>query len=269
MESSLTDSNNDMIPSYEESLKQGASRGPAFESKGESRYYATGSLTQQLSNVRTQRINTILASYIDPLLQSQALAGLCKTTLVLVPSNITALQRSSLSGANDIVEGSGDNIGHDSGEAVVGFPSADYVKLVRLHGEEYVLEFLRQPAVINELDGALKARLKATGHIVTDSSPATVPQSPVVSPTSTESPKPKRGFFSRRAGKPENVPSEPQTPASTSESTWRLPQDETILTGHVRVKVGLQEVCLRVVTEMGLYETRTGKAVVVNMEIGS
>lgn len=38
--------------------------------------------------------------------------------------------------------------------------------------------------------------------------------------------------------------------------------------GQVSVKVGLREVCMRVETEMGLYETRVGMAVVVDVEMG-
>ena len=39
--------------------------------------------------------------------------------------------------------------------------------------------------------------------------------------------------------------------------------------GETRVVVVLREVCLRVVTEMGLYETRTGQAVGVSVEVGA
>lgn len=48
-----------------------------------------------------------------------------------------------------------------------------------------------------------------------------------------------------------------------------MPSSASLGAGQVRVKVGLQDVCLRVVSEMGLYETRTGVAVVVGVEIGS
>ncbi|MCJ1484029.1 hypothetical protein MMC06_004197 [Schaereria dolodes] len=256
----------EIIPTYEESIEQGAFANTSSDNKSHAQQNQT-SLSQQLANVRTYRINSILSAYIDPLLQSQASAGLFKTTLVLVPSNTIELQRTSWkeNDANDIIEGSGDAISHSSEEAVIGFPSEDYIKLVRLHGEEYVLEFWRQSAVIVELEGALKARLQASGHKLVESSEGGAP-SVAASLPMTESPKAKRGFFRRSSERKNSVPT-PISPAS--ESTWRFVKESAIDPGHVKVNVGLQDVCLRVVSEMGLYETRTGKAVVVQIEIGT
>ena len=272
MDPSFTAPSDDDIPSYEESLQQGASQGASTDSKNKTFQDPPLSLTQQLSDVRTHRISSILKAYIDPLLQSQALAGLYKTTLVLVPSNITALQRSALSAKDDsdVIEGCGDTVSNDSGEAVVGFPSSDYVKLVRLHGEEYTLEFWRQPAVIAELNSALGARLQASGHRLVESQTPTGRQTAIIGPTSSQTPKAKKGFFRRSSGKASNASVISQSSSMVNpESSWRLPQEQAVDPGHVEVKVNLQDICLRVVTEMGLYETRNGKAVVVNINIGS
>ena len=260
---------NDMIPTYEESLQQGASPDAAIELKGKSQRDPSDSLNQRLSSVRTERINAILEDYIDPFLQSQALSGLSKTILVLVPFNSAGLQCSHSSGGSNVIKGSGDNISNDGGEVVVGFPSTDYVKLVRLQDEEYTLEFLRQTAVVTELSSALRAKLKATGHKVTPS--ATTESLPAVENSSPlkESPKVRRGIFQRRSKTTEKATDEPQPTAATSDSTWRIPAEEALLEGYVRVNVGLQEICLRTATEMGLYVTRTGKAVTVSIEIGA
>ncbi|MCJ1243611.1 hypothetical protein MMC30_000808 [Trapelia coarctata] len=260
------DLNDDDIPSYEESVQQGATGGSAPVSKGKTQSEPQ-SLTQQLSNVRSHRINSIISTYIDPLLEAQSLSGLFKTTFVLVPSSTHALQRLSQASddSSDIVEGYGDAISNGSYEAIVGFPSQDYVKMVRLHGEEYTLEFWRQPVVIKELDTALKARLQASGHSIFETGATSQQSQPTSLPV--ESPKAKKGFFSRKSTASPSLP--PPPPCPVSGGGWRFEKEDVLDPGHVRVKVGLQDVCLRVVTEMGLYETRTGKAVVVNMEIGS
>lgn len=272
MDPSLTALSDDGIPSYEESLQQGVSWGPSTDSKNTTVQETPLSLNQQLSDVRAHRISSILKAYIDPLLQSQALAGLYKTTLVLVPSNVTPLQRAVLSANDDsdVIESSSDTVSHDSAETVVGFPSTDYVKLVRLHGEEYVLEFWRQPAVIAELNSALGARLQASGHRLVKLQSPTGQQTAAISPTSPEPSRAKKGFFRRSSGKASNASVISQSsPIVNPESNWRLPQEKAVDPGHVKVEVGLQDICLRVVTEMGLYETRNGKAVVIHINIGS
>ena len=83
-------------------------------------------------------------------------------------------------------------------------------------------------------------------------------------PTSPKGPK--RSFFSRRASEKTAPVSHPVV---GSASAWSTPSSTSPGAGQVRVKVGLQDVCLRLVSEMGLYETRTGMAVVVGVEIGS
>ena len=252
------------IPTYEESIRETASA-ESYRGEKSSSYVSPPSLTQQLASVRSHRINAIISTYIDPLLQSQALAGLFKTTLVLIPSNTTSLQQTSSSSndSDEITEGSASNA---SKEEVVGFRSEDYIKLVRLHGEEYTLEFWRQPTVIKELDSSLKAKLQASGHRMAEDTAARRPQPAPANPL-PEPVLPKRGFFRRKPS--ETLNPVPAKPNPLPEGTWRYVPDENISPGHVRTKVKLEDVCLRVVTEMGLYDTKTGKAVVVNIEIGS
>ena len=266
MDPTIICADDEIVPTYEESVEQGAFSKSSSNTKLHYHSRPAASLTQQLADVRTYRINSILTAYIDPLLQSQALAGLFKTTLVLVPSNITALQRPSSTGfgVRDVIEGSGDAISNDDREAVIGFPSEDYIKLVRLHGDEYTLEFWRQPAVINELEAALKARLQASGHRLAGLEEAEKPAAAII-PSPAESPRTKRSFF-RRTSKTAAAPS---ITNPEPEGNWRSVKETALDPGHVRVSVRLQDVCLRVVTEMELYETRTAKAVVVGIEIGS
>jgi hypothetical protein len=250
------------IPTYEESVQQGARAGPATDAKEALGHDGAASLTQQMAGVRGQRISAIITSYIDPLLQSQAAAGLFRSTLVLVPSNTESLQSPTyVTYSSDVIEGSGDAISQNSEEAVIGFPSEDYVKLVRLHGDEYTAEFWRQPAVIAELDSTLKSRLAASGHKIAESAPSTP------APAPAPAPEPKRGFFRRKAS--DVKPPAPASPVSASDGTWRIQRPAALDPGHVRITIGIQDVSLRVVTQMGLYETRSGKAVVIKTEIGA
>ena len=114
--------------------------------------------------------------------------------------------------------------------------------------------------MVRELESELKARLTASGHRIEEEQQPSPAVPPPISPKA-----PKRSFFSRRE-------SEKTLPVSNpvgSASGWGMPNPASLGAGQVRVKVGLQDVCLRVVSEMGLYETRTGMAVVVGVEIGS
>ena len=273
----------DKIPSYEESLQQGATSTSAHSKQKSLPLLGT------LSAVRTRRINAIIENYISPLLQSQLSSGLSKTTLVLVPSNVSTLQKQSSSaptddgGSRDIIEGSLDDSSQE--DVVIGFPSSQYIKLVRLHGgEDYTLEFWRQAAVLAELDSSLKAWLEKGGFCVAKPNPKPILMASrgagddeATSPISQMgSSKTKRSFFSRAPRKSQDSqtlarPSNAIVPAvltPTSSGSWSLVQEEALEADHMRVKVSLQDVCLRIVTEMGLYETSTGKAVVVDIEIG-
>ncbi|KAL8835108.1 MAG: hypothetical protein Q9176_007102 [Flavoplaca citrina] len=49
---------------------------------------------------------------------------------------------------------------------------------------------------------------------------------------------------------------------------WRSADKKPLASGQARVLVELKEVCLRIENEMGLYETRSGMAVVVCVELG-
>ncbi|KAI4273349.1 MAG: hypothetical protein LQ337_004698 [Flavoplaca oasis] len=49
---------------------------------------------------------------------------------------------------------------------------------------------------------------------------------------------------------------------------WRPADKEPLANGQARLLVEVKEVCLRIENEMGLYETRSGMAVVVCVELG-
>ena len=259
----------DKIPTYEESiadLSRIPSPFPSIDEK-QSNYHRTASpsirptpqppqtLVSQLSNTRTNRITTIINTHILPSFSSQAQNGLHKTTLVLVPFNGSALASQA------------DSDGH---EEIVGFPEAEHVKLVRLKGEGYEMEFWRQAEVIKELEGSLKASLQASGHRVVERAKKAAPLPAAPAAPQPESPKPKKGgFFRRSSKKQEEVVEHLAPPLSSPGSMFKtVIPDEPLSDGEVRVRVGVSEVVVRTVSGMGLYETKAGKAVLVRLEIG-
>lgn len=116
-----------------------------------------------------------------------------------------------------------------SQETVVGFPTAENPTLVRLQGQENSLGFWCQPAVVLELNQQLCSQLQQDGYRVVG------------------------GNTSQR---------------SMSNVEWRTIAKKPLATGEATIEVGMGEISLRIENAMGLYETRTGKAVVVKVEIG-
>jgi hypothetical protein len=225
-----------------------------------------------LAESRSLRVNLIVKTYIEPLLLTQASSGLFKTTFLLVPSNVSALQHPNAT-PEDIVEGTGTahNNGHQ--DEIVGFPASEYVKLVRLHGEEHTSEFWRQPAVLAELHSSLEARLANSGHRISQPAPITLPNELARSPAPASPTKGKKSsFWSRKGSKSASTSNAAVEEDVTRDMKlgWRADGDGNASPGmgETRVTVGLREVCLRVVTEMGLFETRTGQAVGITVEVG-
>lgn len=268
----------DPAPSYEESLSSTA------YIKDTSKHIPNSSpsllpLPTQLADTRTQRIDFILTRYVDPLLLSQGAAGLYKTTFVLVPSSVSSLQ-GAVSNAYTTPEE----------PQIVGFPSSEVVKLIRLYGEENAMEFWRQPAVVAELDSALKAKLVASGHRlhqpsedetssdVVDgaSSPAPSP-SPATAPVPAPAPEPtKKSFWGRTKDLYSSKGQDLRDVVIVDRKLgWRAPGDQNanspgkIPTGLVNVSIVWKEVCLRISNEMGLYESKKGPALCMTVEVGS
>ena len=261
MAPSLQDSHDDPIPSYEESVQQGAAHFSSAGGKSMPSPELPHSLVERLSSVRLQRINAIIDAHINPLLEQQADSGLYKSVFILVPSNSTTLQAQDTS--SDIIERSEDDTRSSRNEEIIGFREGEYVKLVRLQGDEYNSEFWRQPSIILELNDALQTKLRNAGHRI-----ATIPATQTPSETAnTQSPTSptttKKSYFGWKKKDKETVAASGNVPASG----WRFEKEEALTNGEVRIKTGLQDVSLRVQSEMGLYETKTGKAVVVSFEM--
>lgn len=222
----------------------------------------TPNLSQHLSTVRTTRINNTLTSLVLPSFHAAASAGLSRTTLVLIPLENTALQVPS-----DSKDASPSTL-----PEVIGFPADDHMQVLPLESTEgNALEFWRQPSVSRELEGMLKARLAADGHRIREVPAATLPPSMPTPPPVVESKK--SGGFFRRRGSGSQSQARTLSPSQTqAQMPWSFPvpfKEEPLSPGEVKVEVELRDVSFRVVSDMGLYDTKTGKAVVARIEIGT
>lgn len=244
---SLDGYQDEAAPTYEESLD--ASRFVYREEKKESSHRAPlFSLGKQLEEARARRIEDMLETYVNPLVFSLGQTGLYKNTFFLVPSNVTALQTTSMSTETKIL----------------GFPDGSPASLIWLIGEEHTLEFWRQPAAMKELESCLKAHLVGTGHNLEDEVPNEINNVSHDRNTPTLVPvkKPFSGKTNSRIGQDNN---------SGAESRCQIAgyHDNIVPPGKVRLQVYLKDICLRVQTEMGLYDTRKGPALCLSIEVGS
>ena len=105
--------------------------------------------------------------------------------------------------------------------------------MVYLHGQENSLEFWRQLAVMQELEQQMRSHLGNSGYRVIGANETSL-----------------------------QGPTSPQ-------ADWRTVPKETLGNGEVSVSIQITEICLRTENDMGLYETKTGKAVVVKVNVGA
>ena len=118
----------------------------------------------------------------------------------------------------------------DPSETIVGFPSTENLRMICLHGQENSLEFWRQLAVMQELGQQMRSHLRNSGYRVIEGNKTSLQSSP--------------------------------------NADWRTTQKEILGNGELSVQVETRDVSLRIENDMGLYETRTGKAVVVKVDVG-
>ena len=220
MEKAL-DLSSDDLPSYSETLTD----------------TSPPSLPQNLASVRKARIRSLLETHIKPHLLDTTLAGLSRSTLVLIPSHVPSLTPSLGNDSRDHL----DRQASFPGEKIAGFSDAGNLTLIRLQGQENSFEFWRQLPVIQELERALQEHLESD-KIVGDVDESVLPARP-------ES----RGWFKKKA----SASSVPQ------QKTERFKASRD---SRVKSEVELQDVSLRTENAMGLYETKTGKAIVIKVD---
>lgn len=195
-------------------------------------------LINQLTAVRAEHTRRIADEHICPSIRKRAEDGLSKTTVVLIPSNLDV---SKTSDAIEIVDF------HDHEEEV---------EQVQLEGSLNRLEFWRQPDVIKELCYALEERLSASPILRDFGQRATQVEEPTTASISIQK---RRGFLGRSSGKQTHD----ITPKPESASPSQIPSS------RIDVKVALEDICMRTVSNFGLYETATQPVVVVQVDVNA
>lgn len=117
----------------------------------------------ELNKRNTEVIAKFIEEYVEPLLKVQAISGLSKIVYRFIPSGTKQKELKNIMPENkNIVEGFGRS--KEAGAYISTLDTKGYVKLIRLIGQEYSLEFWKQPGLINELERTIKSRLQANGE---------------------------------------------------------------------------------------------------------
>ncbi|KAB8346079.1 hypothetical protein FH972_023130 [Carpinus fangiana] len=230
------------IPTYEEAIQgYGASR-PGLS--------PASSMSLQIANVQRDRVHAAAETHIREALESHVESGLSRMIYALVPSDRDPLNESDASPAPDILEKTGSaSRGYfvdAPTEEIVSFGDEDYVRVVRLHGPENSARFWQQPPVIKLLEARMRQLLGL--EELPPARPPVVESSPM-----PRTKKEQREFERARS-----------IGTLGKAIGWRSNRATDVLgPGDIDVRVAIEELAIRRMTEVGLYETRMGTAVVV------
>jgi hypothetical protein len=136
---------------------------------------------------------------------------------------------------------------------VIGFSSEDEPKVVRLEGQMNRTEFWRPQVVIEGLERVLREDLNASPLL--GRSPTGMGRGREETPVR----QPKRTLLSRIMP---SMGSELRSPSGNPEVGLRQSEN----TGTVVVKARLEEICLRTVSEFGLYDTMSKQCVIIMID---
>ena len=177
--------------------------------------------------------------HIHPYVQQSVATGITSSTLILVPSDVWKLKNVDTS--NSYVKLDPDF--KFPGEKVLGFPDNEAITIQRLTGPDHKLEFWKQASVVRELSSTIQTMLRGEGYIVVDH--AVEQRVQLTSRNGTTSPS-----------------------LDVRPVEWKTMEQPPLGYGEARNKSEVKEVTLRMENEMGLYETRSGMAIVMKIEIG-
>ncbi|KAF3923330.1 hypothetical protein ABW21_db0203462 [Orbilia brochopaga] len=202
-------------------------------------------IQQKIALAVEERLTNLLMEHILPLVEGQATSGIYNGAFILVPSNSATLQKPSVAFHSAYDPGSS----YEQPEDQVMSLSASnlalfkYVKLVRLAGVGNTVQFLTQGQVIEELKKQLKARLQ-----LPDPPP---PPPPVITQPVSPPPRKKSMWGWGRSFSSDKVaPIAPITPPPVPRGP---------------IEIRIEEVSMRRMNHMGLYETATGTVLVVEI----
>ncbi|KAK6543040.1 hypothetical protein TWF694_006970 [Orbilia ellipsospora] len=205
-------------------------------------------IQQKITLAVEDRLTNLLMEHILPLVEGQATSGIYSGAFILVPSNSATLQRPVDSFSSYDL---GPPTSHVE-DKVISLSISNinlfkYVELVKLQGVGNTVQFLTQKQVIEELKNQLKARLQL---------PDLPPPPPVVVPVPTSPPPQKKSKWGwGRSWSQQDVLPPPVAPIATPP----VPRSP--------IEVRIEEVSMRRMNQMGLYETATGTVLVVEMQL--
>jgi hypothetical protein len=199
------------------------------------------SLLTHLSQTRTTHIHSTVTTHILPVISHHASLGIASTTIALLPSD------TPLPAVAENPDFTFDTSNTKAVE-VVGFSSGEEPNVIRLEGVMNRTEFWRVHAVVEELEKTLSKRLNGDVEVER------------VQEAVRHQRQPQRTFLSRI------IPSlklERRSPGGNPEVGVR---QNSATVGSVVVKARVEEICLRTVSEFGLYETMAKQCVVVKVD---
>ena len=207
-------------------------------------------MLNQLSTTRTRHIQSVISHSIIPLIQARTAYGIAQTTLALLPSDIPlppVAEQSEFSFAAADTD--------TKPVQVIGFSSQDEPQVVRLQGQMNRTEFWRPQLVIDELETLLTLNLNPPPP-----PEHTTPTSCDAAAAGDSAPR-----HSRRTLLSRVMPSlgpELRSPGNNPEvGVAQIAQK-----GVVVVKARLEEICLRTVSEFGLFDTMSRQCVIIRVD---
>ncbi|EMD97138.1 hypothetical protein COCC4DRAFT_32606 [Bipolaris maydis ATCC 48331] len=230
------------------------------------------SILDQLNTTRTQHIESVVDTYILPLIHQRITYAMATTTLALLPSDTSlAPTKSDASSSSSFPQDAPSSSSDSNSIQVLGFASdTSPPHLIHLSGPINSTEFWKLPTVLHELETVLTARLNPHSTAPTD--PPSY-RDTTLSPTATggrsasvQAPSPR---FSRRNLLARVMPSlgpEQASPGNNPEVGVRQVDSAISGTSMVMVKARLEEICLRTVSDFGLYDTISKQCVIIKVD---
>jgi len=203
-------------------------------------------ILNQLSTTRTHHIQSVIERHIIPLIEERVTYGIAQTTIAMLPSDIP------LPAVEEKSEFSFDTADTKPVE-VVGFSSEDEPKVVRLEGQMNRTEFWRPQVVIVELERLLSENLNANPVL----------RSPRGEGRGVESAVQRQGVRGLLSRVMPSLGPEMRSPGGNPEVGVKQQLNQG---GMVVVKARLEEICLRTVSEFGLYDTMSKQCVIVRVD---
>jgi len=225
------------LPSYEDSI----TTRPFVDNRADGQR-----ILDQLTTARAQNIRLVVDAQIYPIIERRAERGISQTVLALIPSSILKADD------NDSSEYTRET-SSDTAVEVHGLVSVEDMQQIQLQGDSNHFEFWQQKDVVYDLQRVLQERLSSSPIFSGDTKDSGIFANPLPERTSPPTAQ-KTRFFGRRISK-----------SAVQQTSQASNAAQPIRSPHFEVKVGLEEVCLRTVSFMGLYATITKPAVIVRV----